>query len=160
MVAECVKGARREEVISLLCDFSDLFDVGSRPAGVAQNIHHTINTRVSHPVSQGPYRVSSSEHETIQNEMDTMLSKSVIKPFSKFMVLSCHLSCEKGVDPCTFAWLTVTSTKSQGRMYILYRGLTAPWIRFIEHVTSFHWISDCDIGKFQWRTRTRTRLPP
>lgn len=33
---------RREELISLLCDFPDLFDVNGRPLGVAWNVHHTI----------------------------------------------------------------------------------------------------------------------
>ena len=71
---------QKETLLRFLEDFSDLFDESRKPRKSKSTVKHRINTEHHTPVSQGAYRVSSTERRIIQEEVTKMLKKGVIQP--------------------------------------------------------------------------------
>lgn len=56
-----------------------LIYVDGCPLGVPWKVYHMIDPGVARPLCQGCYRVSSSERETIQNELNTIVPKGMVE---------------------------------------------------------------------------------
>ncbi|GBM68120.1 Transposon Ty3-I Gag-Pol polyprotein [Araneus ventricosus] len=82
---------QRKELLSLLVEFIDVFDLENKPVKVSSKVKHRINTADSQPVKQKPYRVSFEERRLIQEEVDKMLKLDIIEhsesPWSSPVVL-------------------------------------------------------------------------
>ncbi|GBL98739.1 Transposon Ty3-I Gag-Pol polyprotein [Araneus ventricosus] len=82
---------QRKELLSLLVEFTDVFDLENKPVKVSSKVKHRINTADSQPVKQKPYRVSFEERRVIQEEVDKMLKLDIIEhsksPWSSPVVL-------------------------------------------------------------------------
>ncbi|GBN11605.1 Retrovirus-related Pol polyprotein from transposon 412 [Araneus ventricosus] len=82
---------QRKELLSLLVEFTNVFDLENKPVKISSKVKHRINTADSQPVKQKPYRVSFEERRVIQEEVDKMLKLDIIEhsksPWSSPVVL-------------------------------------------------------------------------
>ncbi|GBN08325.1 Retrovirus-related Pol polyprotein from transposon 412 [Araneus ventricosus] len=82
---------QRKELLSLLVEFTDVFDLEDKPVKVSSKVKHRINTADSQPVKQKPHRVSFGEKRIIQEEVEKMLKPDIIEhsesPWSSTVVL-------------------------------------------------------------------------
>lgn len=105
MVAECIDGPRREEILSLLCGLSSLFHLDDRPLAVARNVYHIINTGDAHPLRQRSYRVLPSKSNPILNEVEP--AEGIIGSSSSPGIFPPSW-LRKKIDPCAFVKTTAT----------------------------------------------------
>lgn len=66
----------------MLETYSGLFDTDVSPLCVVRGARHHIRTGDALPLRQRPYRVSHSEIQTIEKEVDKMLFKNIFRPSS------------------------------------------------------------------------------
>uniref|UniRef100_L7LV95 RNA-directed DNA polymerase n=1 Tax=Rhipicephalus pulchellus TaxID=72859 RepID=L7LV95_RHIPC len=66
----------------LLASYQDIFDLNDRPLGQTTVVKHRINTGDANPIHRRPYRVSSTERQVIQTEVDKMLARNIIETSS------------------------------------------------------------------------------
>ncbi|KAG8176918.1 hypothetical protein JTE90_018701 [Oedothorax gibbosus] len=85
---------QKETLLKVFEDFSDIFDDSRKPQATRNTLKHRINTQQHPPVSQGAYRVSTTECQIIREEVTKMLKKGVVQPsespWSSPVVLFCH----------------------------------------------------------------------
>lgn len=80
MIASDLPTVHAMQLRDLLSSFKDIFDLDDRPLGQATAVQHRIHTGDANPVRRRPYRVSMTERQTIQAEVDKMLRKDIIEP--------------------------------------------------------------------------------
>lgn len=80
MIAPDLPPQCANELRCLLASYWDLFDLGDRPLGQTSVVKHRINTGDASPIHRRPYRVSPTERDIIQREVDKMLSRNIIEP--------------------------------------------------------------------------------
>lgn len=51
----------RRELLELLEEYGEVFDIGNRPVGRTSTVHHCIDAGESASVKSRPYRISSAE---------------------------------------------------------------------------------------------------
>ena len=78
-VGRSLTSSQRQELDSLLQDFSDIFSSPQRPYGKTEVVKHQIDTR-GPPIRQPFRRVPYSLRDTLQKEVDSMLNNRVIRP--------------------------------------------------------------------------------
>lgn len=81
MIASDLTPQQTDELQRVLLSYIDVFDLGGRPLGQATGVTHRINTGDAPPIHRRPYRVSATERQIIQSEVDKMLAKNIIEPF-------------------------------------------------------------------------------
>lgn len=74
--------AQSAALARLLASYRDIFDLDDRPLGQTSLVKHRINTGDAAPIHRRPYRVSASERQIIQAEVNKMLTKGIIEPSS------------------------------------------------------------------------------
>lgn len=78
MIAPDLPTCQAAELHHLLATYRDIFDFDDRPLGQTSLVSHRIHTGDAIPIRRRPYRVSHSERQVIQREVDKVLSKDVI----------------------------------------------------------------------------------
>lgn len=73
---------------------NDIMEIQHSPASI--QVSHTIDTQVSKPVRQKPYRLSHYEMEFLHQEVEKLLALGVIKPTSSAWLSSVVLIKKKG----------------------------------------------------------------
>lgn len=79
-VADDLTPHQRSQLLTLLQRFRRSFDVSQKTLGRASTVEHHINTGSHTPLRQRPYRVSATERQVIQEQVDDMLHRGVIQP--------------------------------------------------------------------------------
>lgn len=64
----------------LLASYRDIFDLDNQPLGQTSVVKHQIHTGNASPIHRRPYRVSPTERQVIQKEVDKMLARDIIEP--------------------------------------------------------------------------------
>lgn len=82
MIGPDLTPAQFDDLSTLLSSFRDIFDFDDRPLGQTTLVKHRINTGDASPLHRRPYRVSATERQVIQKEVDKMLQKDIIEPSS------------------------------------------------------------------------------
>lgn len=82
MIASDLLPSQVKDLTDLLTSYSDIFDFDGRPIGQTSQVKHRINTGDAAPIHRRPYRVSPSERQVIQQEVNKMLTKGIIEPSS------------------------------------------------------------------------------
>lgn len=72
--------SKKESLLALLQHYAHCFDVNSPSLGRVTSTEHNINVGDSLPLRQRPYRVSSAERNLIDEQVNEMLEKGVIRP--------------------------------------------------------------------------------
>lgn len=72
--------AQRDELITLLHRFCDSFDSQKTALGRTSTVSHEIDTGSHSPLRQRPYRVSPAERRVIDEHVNDMLTRNVIRP--------------------------------------------------------------------------------
>ncbi|XP_049269039.1 bromodomain-containing protein 8 [Rhipicephalus sanguineus] len=80
MIASNLTPQQSDELHRVLWFSIDALDPSSCPLGQATGVIHRINTGDEPPIYRRPYRMSASEHQNIQSEVDKMLAKHLIEP--------------------------------------------------------------------------------
>lgn len=137
-------------------EVSVILDANGAPLGTARKVFHHIYTDDERSLGHRPYQASSSERETIETEVDTMLVKRIIIPSDS--------SCSSPV---------VLVTKNEGSIrfcvdYLRLNKVTRKYVYPCLGLT-MHWIN-CEVpsvlrcsisvhvtGKFQWLIKTKPR---
>lgn len=70
------------EALTFLRKYHTLIDSQYSKLEVAKHFEHTIDTGNAGPYHQRPYRVSSSQRETIEGEIVLMMHKGFVQPSS------------------------------------------------------------------------------
>ena len=71
---------QREELASLLDEFTDIFSSGTADLGRTGIVQHCINTGDHPPIKQAPRRVPMHQQGTVRQHVDDMLQHGVIEP--------------------------------------------------------------------------------
>lgn len=79
-IADGLSPFERSELLNVLYQFRDSFDVAQPALGRTSAIVHYIDTGSHSPVRQRAYRVSSAERQVITEKVDDMLKRDVIRP--------------------------------------------------------------------------------
>ncbi|XP_057379644.1 uncharacterized protein LOC130701869 [Daphnia carinata] len=82
-VAKTLAGEDREDLISLLMSFQDVFAEGSDCLGQCTVLEHAIPTGNAAPIKQLLRRRAWQERELIKAEVDKMLRQRVIEPVQR-----------------------------------------------------------------------------
>ncbi len=69
-----------ESLLALLQRYIHVFSSNPKGPGMVTHVEHTIDTGTSAPIKQRSYRVSRTEEEHINNEVDEMLTNDIIRP--------------------------------------------------------------------------------
>lgn len=82
MISKSLSQSERDTLLGVLSKHLKVFDFsksGKMPLIPASRTRHRINTASAHPVRQKPYRVSPSERNIINEQVQEMLGKGVIQ---------------------------------------------------------------------------------
>ena len=80
MEADSLSHHERQELCSLLNEFSDNFSTVNKDLGQTSLVYHKINTGEANPIKQGPQRLPFHQREEAKDLLDGMLSKGIIEP--------------------------------------------------------------------------------
>lgn len=80
MMASSLSSEEREQLQNLLINFRDTFHGGPRQQKYKINVKHKITTENHTAISQRPYRVSPTERRIINDEVNKMLKRDIIRP--------------------------------------------------------------------------------
>ncbi|KAG8172636.1 hypothetical protein JTE90_015577 [Oedothorax gibbosus] len=80
MIASNLEADQRKKLQGLLENFQDSFHRGPSRQKPKINVKHKIDTGNHTAISQRPYRVSPAERRIINEEVDKMLERDVIRP--------------------------------------------------------------------------------
>ena len=72
--------SQKRELDELLEEFSEVLADKTDPLGTTDRITHTIDTGDERPIRQQPYRLSPSQKEKLEEEIEDMLHKKIIQP--------------------------------------------------------------------------------
>ena len=99
---------QQQELLALLCDYSDLFATNNGPLGRTSVVQHAIHTE-GHPIRQPVRRQPKALQDVINTEVQQMLQDGIIQPsFSPWS--SPVVMVKKRMDPGGFAWIIGSST--------------------------------------------------
>ena len=79
-IADNLTSVQRSQLLCLLDEFRHSFDVGQTSLGRTSAVTHRIDTGAQPPLRQRPYRVSPTERRVINEQVDDMLRRDVIRP--------------------------------------------------------------------------------
>lgn len=79
-IADGLTPPQRSQLLRILEEFRSSFDVGQPSLGRASAVTHHIDTGSQPPLRQRPYRVSATERRVINEQVDDMLRREVIRP--------------------------------------------------------------------------------
>lgn len=80
IISEILYDPDRGFLLRLTSKFSIFFETDGAALGVARDFQHTLATGEKRPLRQSRYRVFLSEIETINSQVDTMVSNHTIQP--------------------------------------------------------------------------------
>ncbi|GFX09498.1 hypothetical protein TNCV_4698841 [Trichonephila clavipes] len=81
IMASTLSVEQKNQIKSLSRQFQDAFHSETQQRKCKLNVEHKINTGTDPSLSQRPYRVSSAERCVINDEVDKMLKRNIIRPF-------------------------------------------------------------------------------
>lgn len=68
------------DVVNLLQDYSDVFSRGEHDIGCTNKMTHSIHTTCAAPIRQRPRRHPMGQREKVEQQINDMLDRNVIKP--------------------------------------------------------------------------------
>ena len=80
--SECLDQTQKEELTSLLCEFSDVFASSSDDLGRSNVVKHRIDTGNAKPIRQHPRRLPVNQRPVAEQEVEKMLRQGIIEPSS------------------------------------------------------------------------------
>ncbi|XP_064485930.1 uncharacterized protein LOC135398460 [Ornithodoros turicata] len=90
-ISDNVPAEEKEAIRALLQQYSHLFSTDESPVGLTHVIEHEIETGNARPIHQNPYRKAVFERQVIEEQVNEMLRKGVIResssPWSSPVVL-------------------------------------------------------------------------
>ena len=92
---------QKEEINSILIEFSDVFAFDSRNIGNCRILEHTIDTGDNPPVNAHPYRASRSQKDFIEKQIIEWLEMGIIVPIHSEYSSPVVIVPKKEIDPET-----------------------------------------------------------
>ena len=75
-----LSSTEKEALLQLLHEFRDIFSTASLDVGRTNLAKHQIDTNQAPPIRKPPYRVSPQQRQEIDDQLQYMLDKNIIKP--------------------------------------------------------------------------------
>lgn len=104
-IADGLSPSERSELLQLLYQYRESFDVVQPSLGRTSTTLHYIDTGSHAPLRQRPYRVSVTERQVITEQVNDMLQRGVIQPSQSPWASPVVLVKERMV-PFASAWIT------------------------------------------------------
>ena len=92
---------KRQTIIDILMEFSDIFAFDSRNIGNCRLLEHTIDTGDNPPVNAHPYRASRTQKDFIQKQINEWLEMGIIVPIHSEYSSPVVIVPKKEIDPET-----------------------------------------------------------
>lgn len=80
MLASNLTSQQRKELLNILQKYQDVFDETRGTKALKGAVKHRIKTGDHEPISQRAYRVAPTERRVIQEEVEKMLARGIIRP--------------------------------------------------------------------------------
>ncbi|UYV76975.1 hypothetical protein LAZ67_14002656 [Cordylochernes scorpioides] len=91
LISDDLSEEQQSQILSILKRYDKIFDKNNEPVKQTSVIKHKIETENHQPIKHRPYRVSPTERQAIQTEVDKMLDAGIIRhsesPWSSPVIL-------------------------------------------------------------------------
>ncbi|UYV63498.1 hypothetical protein LAZ67_2004313 [Cordylochernes scorpioides] len=91
LISDDLSEEQQSQILSILKRHDKIFDKNNEPVGQTSVTKHKIETGIHQPIKHRPYRVSPTERQAIQTEVDKMLDAGIIRhsesPWSSPVIL-------------------------------------------------------------------------
>ncbi|UYV80839.1 ASB3, partial [Cordylochernes scorpioides] len=91
LISDDLSEEQQSQILSILKRYDKIFDKNNEPVKQTSVTKHKIETRNHQPIKHRPYRVSPTERQAIQTEVDKMLDAGIIRhsesPWSSPVIL-------------------------------------------------------------------------